>query len=72
MSVIVEWDAPPEVVAVLVQAELGQASWETVAMYEKAHLGLVTYGTYARMTPAERSRVGHMNQTTARAKLRLR
>lgn len=69
---LVEWTMPAEVTAVLAQAELGTVSWETVAMHEKAHLGFVTYATYARMTTAERNRVGAMNQTTVRAKLRIR
>lgn len=72
MATVVEWDAPPEMAALLAKAELGTTSWETVAMHEKAHLGFVTYATYARMTTAERNRVGAMNQTTVRAKLRIR
>lgn len=53
----------------IAQAELGQTTWEAVAMLEKAHMGLMTYPTYKRLSPAERSRIGGMNQTTARAKL---
>jgi len=60
---------PVEVTAMIAQAELGQTTWEAVAMLEKAHMGLMTYPTYKRLSPAERSRIGGMNQTTARAKL---
>lgn len=63
---------PAEVTALVAQAELGQVAWEAVAMLEKATMGLVTYPTYKRLTPAERNRVGGMNQTTARQKLGLR
>jgi hypothetical protein len=62
---------PAEIVELAAQAELGQISWESVAMHEKAHLGLVTYPTYARMAPVERARVGAINQSTARRKLGL-
>jgi hypothetical protein len=62
----------PEVAALVDRAELAEVSWENVAVLEKAHLGLVTYPTYKRMTPAERNRVGCMNQTTARQKLGIR
>ncbi len=65
----IELVIPPEVTALVARAELAEVSWEAVAMLEKAHLGLVTYPTYKRMTPAERARVGGMNQTTARQKL---
>lgn len=63
---------PAEIAAVVAQAELGHTSWETVAMHEKAHLGIVTYATYVRMAPVERARVGAMNQSTVRRKLGLR
>lgn len=70
-NIALAWELviPAEVAALVAQAELGQTSWEAVAVLEKAHLGLVTYLTYKRMTPAERNRVGGMNQTTARQKL---
>jgi uncharacterized membrane protein len=60
---------PAEVTALVAQAELGQATWEAVGMLEKALMGLVTYPTYKRLSPAERARIGGMNQTTARQKM---
>jgi len=40
-------------------------------MLEKAHLGFVTYATYTRLTVHQRAKIGRMNQTTVRQKLRL-
>lgn len=54
------------------QAELGNLSWLTVAIQERAHLGIVMYATWSRLTPKERLDVGVMSQTSARARLGLR
>jgi hypothetical protein len=60
-----------EVTKLVAKAEIGQTTWEAVAMLEKAHMGLVTYNTYKQMTPQERARMGRINQTTARTRLGL-
>jgi len=69
ITTIWELVIPSEVTELVAQAELGRATWEAVAVLEKAHMGLVTYSTYRRLTPIERSRIGGMNQTTARQRL---
>lgn len=73
-TIALAWELviPDEVTALVAQAELGQVAWEGVATLEKATMGLVTYPTYKRLTPAERNRIGGMNQTTARQKLGIR
>ena len=73
-TIATKWELviPAEITALVAQAEIGQTTWEAVAILEKAHMGLVTYSTYVRLTVAERNRIGGMNQTTARQKLGLR
>lgn len=61
--------SPEELAVLVLQAELNQLPWETVAMHEKAHMGYVTLATYNRMTVVERARVGGMNQSTIRRRL---
>ena len=70
-TIAMAWEVvrPTEVTELVARAELGQTTWEAVAMLEKARMGLVTYATYVHLTTAERNRIGGMNQTTARQKL---
>jgi len=67
MSVIDQRCIPREIAILIGRA----TSWEEVAMLEKAHLGFVTYATYTRLTVHQRAKIGRMNQTTVRQKLRL-
>lgn len=54
------------------QAEIGNLGWLAVALQERAHLGIVMYATWWRLTPKERQDIGVMSQTSARARLGLR
>lgn len=64
-------DADAAVARVTGDAQQGQQSWATVALYERAHLGIVRYATWVMLTVEEREIYGRMNQTTARRKLRI-
>jgi len=70
LQVVTEIDA--QLNALTEQAEIGNLSWLTVAIQERAHLGIVMYATWWRLTPKERLDVGVMSQTSARARLGLR
>jgi hypothetical protein len=52
-------------------ASLGLQTWADVALYERAIMGMVLYGTWIRLSDKERDIIGRMNQSTARRKLRI-
>jgi hypothetical protein len=53
------------------EAELGRMPWVTVAIHERAVLGIVHYRTWIQLQDDERVLVGRMNQSTARRKLQM-
>lgn len=44
----------------------GEVTWIDVAVQERAHLGIVLFGTWNRLTAQEQRSVGRMPQGTAR------
>lgn len=58
---------PWALVALLAQAaRAGEAPWTTVALNERAYLGLTLYHTYIHLTDEERVAYGRLSSTAAR------
>ncbi len=58
--------------ALAVRAMAGDPAWASVALRERAELGIIPYKTWANLTPMERNFLGVVNQTTARQLMRMR
>ncbi len=54
------------------RAIAGDAGWASVALRERAELGIIPYKTWVNLTPSERNFLGVVNQTTARQLMRMR
>lgn len=55
-----------------VRAMAGDTCWASIALRERAELGIIPYKTWANLTPLERHFLGMVNQTTARQLMRMR